>query len=225
MKKFSFSFSDLPFVFRESLRGKSLARIFLNLALKKTKPAALHGRILDLGSKTDCASYYRFLPRADDSELICTDLYAESDNVKKVDLEKPFPKDLGQFNAILCFNTLEHISNTDNLLGQSSAYLTPGGRFLGSAPFLYPYHKDPDDFYRFTHSALAEFFTQHGLTPKHITPIGHGPFTLGFNFVPGPGIFRAFFQTTLFALDLILKPYTRRYPDAFTLIYVFEAVK
>ena len=67
-----------------------------------------------------------------------------------------------QFDAIACFSLLEHcyqpIQACENLFNS----LKPGGRIIGSAPFLFPRHSPDDleyqDFFRFTRDAYAILF-------------------------------------------------------------------
>ena len=55
-------------------------------------------------------------------------------------------------------NTLEHIDNYQNFMINVSSSLKKGGRLEGCVPFLYPFHKDPDDFFRYTDTALKKIF-------------------------------------------------------------------
>lgn len=225
MKTFEFSIFELPTVFIESLRGKSLPRIFLNLALEKGELPRLSGKIIDLGAKSAEHSYFRFLEKDENADFHFCDFFSEGPKLMKINLEKPFSAGLEDFSFVLCFNTIEHIFNTKNLLGESAKILKKGGVFMGCVPFLYPYHADPDDFYRYTHSSLTKLFEEHGLHMKKIVGLGMGPLCLGFQSTPMPGILRAFFQSFLFTADKVLNLYYKKYASNFTLIYLFEAVK
>jgi SAM-dependent methyltransferase len=220
-----FSFSDLGFIWGESLRDKSLPRILLNLSLKKQPFDRLSGKVMDLGAKSDESSYYRFLEKDRTADLHFCDYFTEGPNLMKIDLEKPFPASLNGFDFILCFNTIEHIFNTDNLISESSRIMKKGGKFIGCVPFLYPFHADPDDYHRYTHSALEKIFEKHGLKMKKIVSVGVGPFVLGFQSTPTPRFLRAIFQSGLFLLDLIGNFYYKKYAGNFSLLYLFEAVK
>lgn len=207
------------------MRGKSLPRALLNLSLKKYPFDRLTGKVIDLGAKSDGSSYFRFLEKDPGAEMFFCDYFSEGPNLMKIDLEKPFPNSLSDFDNVLCFNTIEHIFDTDNLIGESARIMKKGGKFIGCVPFLYPYHADPDDYHRYTHSALEKIFEQHGLKMKKIVSVGVGPFVLGFQTTPAPGFIRAIFQSGLFLMDLMCNFYYKKYKGNFCLLYLFEAVK
>lgn len=225
MQYSKFSIRDLGYLIRASLIGKSIPRIYLNLAIRKSGLEALKGRTIDLGAKSPGSSYYNFLNTKEADLYFCDFYHNENPRVLKINLEEVFSDRLGDFDNILCFNTLEHIYDTQNILSESSKILKKGGRFIGSIPFLYPYHKDPDDFHRYSHSALERLFNENGLKLKRIVAVGSGPFALGFQSIPLPGFFRAIFQSLLFFGDLILYHYYKKNYLNFTLLYFFESEK
>lgn len=226
MQYSKFSIFDLASVFKESLKGKSIPRIYLNLAIKKSDLKEIKGKTIDLGAKSDSSSYYRFLTIAEDADLHFCDFYSNSNpKVSKINLEESFSDKLKDFDNILCFNTLEHIFNTENLLSESAKISKKNARFIGSIPFLYPFHKDPDDFHRYTISALERFFNQNGFKMEKIVSVGSGPFTLGFQSISLPYPLRAVFQSLLFLGDLMMYWYYKKNYSNFTLLYLFEASK
>ncbi|MBU0981393.1 class I SAM-dependent methyltransferase [Patescibacteria group bacterium] len=225
MKYSKFSLFDLPYVFGRSFRGgKSIPRIFLNLTLKRFPLSTLRGEVIDLGAKSKGSSYNRYL-KSEGANFTYCDYFSEAPGVKKMDLEKPFPVDSGTVDFALCFNTLEHVFNTGNLLSESARILKQGGHFIGSVPFLYPYHADPDDYYRYSHSSLKRLFEENGFEVKSIRAVGLGPLTLGFQGLPCPRLLAGFWNSALFVGDFLMRWYTRRYEDKFTLEYIFEAIK
>lgn len=54
------------------------------------------------------------------------------------------------FNAVICAEVLEHVSEPTGVLREISRILRPGGTLLATVPFLYPVHADPHDFGRYT---------------------------------------------------------------------------
>ncbi|HEX3911279.1 MAG TPA: methyltransferase domain-containing protein [Solirubrobacteraceae bacterium] len=54
---------------------------------------------------------------------------------------------LGEFDQIICFETVEHLTQDRALVGSLSAMLKPGGRLLLTAPFdgHRPLHSEPQD--------------------------------------------------------------------------------
>jgi SAM-dependent methyltransferase len=57
-------------------------------------------------------------------------------------------------DALVSICVLEHIYDFDRFFSESYRCLKPGGRLLLIVPFLYFFHGAPDDFFRFTESAL-----------------------------------------------------------------------
>ena len=72
----------------ETLRGKSLGRTLMNYCLSEFE---LTGDIIDLGSGSVRASYYRFIKFREPYKLTYSDYYKTGANIIKLDLEKPFP--------------------------------------------------------------------------------------------------------------------------------------
>ena len=75
-------------------------------------------------------------------------------------------------------NTLEHVYNHQSFLNNISRCLNDGGRIEGVVPFLHHYHADPDDYFRYTHSALKRILANAGFEDIHITKLGKGGFTV-----------------------------------------------
>ena len=48
----------------------------------------------------------------------------------------------------------------------------------GAVPFLHPYHKDPDDYFRYTHTALKKILEKANFEKVEITPICRGSFSV-----------------------------------------------
>jgi SAM-dependent methyltransferase len=63
-----------------------------------------------------------------------------------------------EFDVILCMNVLEHIYEVRRAVDGLRKALRPGGRLLIATPFLYPYHDEPIDFWRFTEHSLRRLF-------------------------------------------------------------------
>jgi len=210
----------------ETLNGKTLPRILMNRAVKKyTDRNPLRGEILDLGSKSGSMSYNRFINKSSDAKITYTDLHSESRSVKKIDLERKFDIENDTYDAVLCFNTLEHIYNFKNVVMESKRVLKTGGVFIGSVPFLVPYHADPDDYFRYTHSGLEKMFTQEGFEKVAMEKLGYGPFTAGLYNLAAmmPKFLRPLAILKLIFLDKILNKLTknRHTGEKYTLNYFF----
>jgi SAM-dependent methyltransferase len=65
-------------------------------------------------------------------------------------------------DAILCTETLEHVLEPRNFLGEAYRCLRPGGQLILTVPFAARWHFVPHDYWRFTPSALHHLLTQAG---------------------------------------------------------------
>ena len=59
-----------------------------------------------------------------------------------------------EFDVILCTSVLEHVYDHRTALERIHRALKPGGKAVISVPFLFPYHDEPQDFWRFTEYGL-----------------------------------------------------------------------
>jgi SAM-dependent methyltransferase len=158
----------------ELLKGKSLGRTLLNLSLEAH---CLSGTVLDLGSKSGSSSYYRYFKKESNTRLEFTDLQKSAAQVQVVDVEKVLPYPSESFNCVLALNLFEHVFNFSLAPSEIYRILKPGGRFFISVPFLCEFHADPEDFYRFTDSAMLKIWSTSGFRCIHRQAIGEGLLT------------------------------------------------
>ncbi len=168
--------SELKSIVVETLHGKTLGRTLQNLALSEV---VLEGCGVDLGSKSNDASYYRFLQITDGVRILFSDLHPQSPDVVRVDLEKEIPLPDGSQDFLLLTNVLEHLYDYRTCLAETYRVLKPGGRLIGAVPYLHKIHPDPDDFFRYSESSLRRMFREAGYETLRIEPLGYGPFTAG----------------------------------------------
>lgn len=163
----------------ESLKGKTIDRIFLNSSLRYIE---LSDDILDLGSGSSKSSYHRFIKYKKPYNINFTDLYKNVDdpNIIELDLEKEFSIENEKYSAITCFNVLEHVYNHKNLISESARILKKDGLFVGSVPFLVNYHADPNDYWRYTWQSLEKIFMEAGMKPVKIIVLATGPIMAGY---------------------------------------------
>jgi SAM-dependent methyltransferase len=82
----------------------------------------------------------------------------------------PLPEDLlrrGPFDFLLCTEVIEHLADWHTGFANFAALLAPGGRALVTAPFLYPLHEEPYDFWRPTLHAIDYYARCAGLQPLY----------------------------------------------------------
>lgn len=143
--------------------------------IHKIKPT---GKYIDLGAKSDTERYYNYLDMSYVTEKNFCDIISDSPKVKKINLEEKFSLDSDHYETVIYFNVLEHIFNYTNLIDESYRILKDNGTAHVIVPFMWQYHGDPDDFNRFTYTALYRKYTDAGFNSVEIIPIGAGRFNV-----------------------------------------------
>ena len=85
-------------------------------------------------------------------------------------IELPFSD--GTFEAVLCTQVLEHVTEPQQVLKEIRRALKPGGRLFLTAPQSWHQHQKPHDYYRYTSFGLRYLFEQAGLQVQSIQPMG-----------------------------------------------------
>ncbi len=222
-----FSVSDLYRVLAEVMRGKAVSRALTNIFWKER--IILCGQILDIGGAVR-GSHYRFLDVDTNAVFKIADITMKKGVDFTLDITKeqvPLPEKSQDF--ILMFNILEHLYEHQYVLSEVRRLLLPGGKLIGTIPFLINVHPDPHDYIRFTKEALEHLFTENGFSVKVIEPIGRGPFLAGYEQLDMliPKRLHLFFLPTIWFLDYLLsllKP-NRDFPSQFPLAYNFIVEK
>jgi len=209
----------------EIRKGKSLNRTLLNLRCASVE---LRGEGIDLGSKDGSASQYRFL-KTDGASIIYSDLHPKTSNIIQLDLMRSFPLESDSQDFVLLFHVLEHLPDPNLCLQEACRILKPGGRLIGVVPFLHRVHPDPEDYFRYTKSALVLLAKRAGFAEFQIDGIGVGPnvaaLSILFGFVktrPLKAMAAAFAITADRMLDLVTK---KRWVDVYPTGYFFEMMK
>ncbi len=65
-------------------------------------------------------------------------------------------------NFVLCTETLEHVLDTREFLGEAARCLVPGGNIVITVPFAARWHYIPYDYWRFTPSSLQHLLKDAG---------------------------------------------------------------
>ena len=134
-----------------TLKIRSVNRISLDRLLIKQFLRLAPGVVLDVGAKA--APYQQHIPATRYVRLdidpsrqpdICADVH---------ELEgEP------EFDTVLVIEALEHLYDPQTAIERLRAVLKPGGVCVLSTRFLYRYHPDPEDHYRFTQDSLQYLF-------------------------------------------------------------------
>ena len=173
------NWQDMKFIISQCSAKQSLFRAFQNLEFKNR--VSISKKVIDLGSKDGNYEYHNLVSKALDTHITFTDLYPKRSEVLEIDFDKRFPLDENIFDFALLFNVLEHVWDTRNLLAESLRILNPGGRIYGLVPFLFRYHKDPSDYWRFTDGSLRKLLHEAGYNEIEVHSHGIGCFTVSVN--------------------------------------------
>ncbi len=169
------------------------------------------GKVLDLGGTKD-AVYHRMINGS--GTFLVGNISPASNPDILFDAQKPFPLENESFDNIVCLNVLEHVYDYKPLLTESYRVLKSSGSMVASTPFMYRLHGSPDDFFRYTPSALKKAFTDAGFREVVVTNLGKGPFSIFWQSVCGavPTVFlRTFFQAVFVGIDTVLSILSSRY--------------
>ena len=72
------------------------------------------------------------------------------------------PVEDASFDVVLCLQVLEHVPDPAAAVRELRRVVRPGGRVLASTHGVYPYHPNPDDLWRWTHTGLERLFRENG---------------------------------------------------------------
>ena len=66
------------------------------------------------------------------------------------------------FDVVLCLQVLEHVPDPAAAVRELRRVVRPGGRVLASTHGVYPFHPNPEDYWRWTHTGLERLFLENG---------------------------------------------------------------
>jgi SAM-dependent methyltransferase len=76
------------------------------------------------------------------------------------------------FDAVLCTETLEHLTDPGAFLGEAARVLRSGGRLYLTAPLQFREHQEPHDYFRYTRHGVRLLLDRAGLVAEAIEPEG-----------------------------------------------------
>jgi SAM-dependent methyltransferase len=144
----------------------------------------LDGTILDVGGSKH-ASYHPLIKGGHTFVPINITPAAQPDHI--VDIEKAYPFADETFDHAICFNVLEHVYEFENAFSEQVRCIKVGGKIVIAVPFMHHIHGSPDDYIRYTESALRRMAEKFGCKVETLLPLGEGLFSLIFQCV-GTGL-------------------------------------
>jgi SAM-dependent methyltransferase len=129
-------------------------------------------RVLDAG-----AGEGRYRPELAHTRYVGIDLAVGDVNWHYQDLDavgdlSRLPFAAGLFDAVLCTQVLEHVTEPQCVLREIQRVLKPGGRLFLTAPQSWHQHQKPYDYFRYTSFGLRYLFERAGLEAVSIEPMG-----------------------------------------------------
>ena len=109
--------------------------------------------IFDIGSK-EVKGSYAFGTPPPNATIVCVDIAAGPgvDLVADAHDLHMVPSDSVDF--VTSVSVLEHVRYPHKVVSEIFRILKPGGVIYVNVPFVFPYHADPDDFYRFSYRGI-----------------------------------------------------------------------
>ncbi len=150
-----------------------MASLFRKLTYDKLSKVKINGDILDLGGGKK-SGYHKLVRGEHNIRVVNIDDKTDPDF--KFNLENKFPIEDNSYDGVLCLNVLEHIFNYQSVVNESYRILKKGGLFAGSTPFIFNVHESPNDYFRYTKTALEKIFKNAGFNDVRVEEIGTGLF-------------------------------------------------
>jgi len=118
----------------------------------------ISGKTLDLGAGS---AKYRSIIEKKSSEYITFDM-VEGDGIDVVGdvLNLSFKKE--SFDTVISTQVLEHVEQPWIMIDEIYRILKKDGICILTAPFLQPYHADPNDYFRYTIEGINSLFKNQG---------------------------------------------------------------
>jgi len=109
--------------------------------------------IFDIGSKNARGDYCFGLPPAD-ARVVCVDIEDGPGVDLVTDAHDMVDVADNSVDCVVTVSTLEHVHYPHKVVAEIHRILKPGGFVHINVPFMFPFHADPDDYYRFSYRGI-----------------------------------------------------------------------
>ena len=110
--------------------------------------------IFDIGSK-DALGSCGFGSPPSGAKVVCVDIEAGPGVDLVADAHNMHIVASNSVDMVICVNVLEHVRYPQKVMKEIFRILKPGGIIYVNVPFIFPFHADPDDFYRFSYKGVV----------------------------------------------------------------------
>ncbi|MDP2638729.1 MAG: methyltransferase domain-containing protein [Candidatus Azambacteria bacterium] len=98
------------------------------------------------------------------------------------DLNKKLPVENAKYDSAICISVIEHLLEPQLALDEIYRVLKPGGYLLLTTPWIYPFHGEPSDCFRYSRFALKHMLEKSGFKLVSVQPTG-GKFRIFLTFL------------------------------------------
>jgi SAM-dependent methyltransferase len=110
--------------------------------------------IFDIGSKS-ARGLYRVGGPPRDAKVVCVDIAPGAGVDLVADAHDMHMVPDNSVDCVVTISMLEHVRYPQKIVKEIHRILKPGGIIYVSVPFVFPFHSDPYDFYRFSCQGVA----------------------------------------------------------------------
>jgi len=195
---------------------KALSRITVN------------GKILDVGGSKK-SGYHQLM--GGEYEIVTANIDETYGTDLTFDAEKVWPIEDESYDAVLFINVLEHLFQYRTALQEGRRVLRKEGKVIGVVPFMLNVHGSPNDYFRYTRTALEQLLIDEGFTDVHVQELGTGAFSVVYHcllgFVPWNWLATILIAVcrALDAVVYMFKPNNKMSAVYMPLGYIFEGVR
>lgn len=207
------------------IETKSFLRIEEYDALSKLH---IDGSILDVGGSNK-SGYHELIQGEHSITTGNIDIKYGADI--EFDAQKVWPFEDAIFDGVLFVNVLEHLYDYKKAFSESNRVLKSSGIVAGVVPFMFNVHGSPNDYFRYTKSALINLFTDNGFDFIKVKELGSGGFSIIYHVLIGfvrwnwlARILMSIFRN-LDKVILLIRPNNKMSAQFMPLGYYFEARK